>query len=178
MLGYVWLLDDDPGPTERQLAAAMEVTVRIGALLADEAQHGADLSRELRAVLTAEQGWQHDMAVAELRAALGPRADTLHTVVCVTPWPSADPEDAPSRPYGPGCDGPVHGPLGDDGPLPRPAGPAPRTGRPDTGDVGGGVLLEQAGSDRRRGRAAGRGQRHRGPGGRRCRPREAGRWPR
>lgn len=96
VLGYVWLLDDDPGPTERQLAAAMEVTTRIGALLADEAQHGADLSRELRAVLTAEQGWQHDMAVAELRTALGPRADTLHTVVCVTPWPSADPEDAPS----------------------------------------------------------------------------------
>ncbi|MEU0075652.1 helix-turn-helix domain-containing protein [Streptomyces sp. NPDC006332] len=94
--GYVWLLDDDPGPTEGQLAAAMEVTTRIGALLADEAQHGADLSRELRAVLTAERGWQHDMAVAEFRTALGPRADTLHTVVCVAPWPSADPEDAPS----------------------------------------------------------------------------------
>lgn len=96
VLGYVWLLDDDPGPTERQLTAAMEVTTRIGALLADEAQHGADLSRELRAVLTAERGWQRDMAVAELRTALGPRADTLHTVVCVTPWPSADPDDAPS----------------------------------------------------------------------------------
>ncbi|MFI6934618.1 PucR family transcriptional regulator [Streptomyces sp. NPDC050287] len=96
VLGYVWLLDDDPGPTERQLTAAMEVTVRIGALLADEAQHGADLTRELRAVLTAERDWQRDMAVAELRTALGPRADTLHTVVCVAPWPSADPEDAPS----------------------------------------------------------------------------------
>ncbi|KOU77027.1 hypothetical protein ADK57_03865 [Streptomyces sp. MMG1533] len=96
VLGYVWLLDDDPGPTERQLTAAMEVTTRIGALLADEAQHGADLSRELRAVLTAERDWQHDMAVAELRTALGPRADTLHTVVCVTPWPSADPDEAPS----------------------------------------------------------------------------------
>ncbi|WP_030667395.1 PucR family transcriptional regulator [Streptomyces cellulosae] len=96
VLGYVWLLDDDPGPTERQLTAAMEVTARIGALLADEAQHGADLSRELRAVLTAERDWQHDMAVAELRTALGPRADTLHTMVCVAPWPSADPEDAPS----------------------------------------------------------------------------------
>jgi len=96
VLGYVWLLDDGPGPTEGQLAAAMGVTIRIGALLADEAQHGADLSRELRAVLTAERGWQHDMAVAELRTALGPRADTLHTVVCVAPWPSADPEDAPS----------------------------------------------------------------------------------
>jgi hypothetical protein len=96
VLGYVWLLDDDPGPTERQLAAAMEVTGRIGALLADEAQHGADLSRELRAVLTAERGWQRDMAVAEFRTALGARADTLHTVVCVAPWPSADPDDAPS----------------------------------------------------------------------------------
>ncbi|MBC2902963.1 helix-turn-helix domain-containing protein [Streptomyces cupreus] len=96
VLGYVWLLDDDPGPTDRRLAAAMDVTVRIGDLLADEAQHGADLTRELRAVLTAERDWQRDMAVAELRTALGPRADSLHTVVCVAPWPSADPDDAPS----------------------------------------------------------------------------------
>ncbi|WP_309059616.1 helix-turn-helix domain-containing protein [Streptomyces sp.] len=96
VLGYVWLLDTEPGPTDRQLAAAMEVTARIGALLADEAQHGADLSRELRAVLTAERGWQQDMAVAELRTALGSRADLLHTVVCVAPWPSAAPDDAPS----------------------------------------------------------------------------------
>ncbi|MFF3343874.1 PucR family transcriptional regulator [Streptomyces sp. NPDC002779] len=96
VLGYVWLLDDDPGPTDRRLAAAMDVTVRIGALLADEAQHGADLTRELRAVLTAERDWQREMAVAELRTALGVRADSLHTVVCVAPWPSADPDDAPS----------------------------------------------------------------------------------
>ncbi|MBQ1096522.1 helix-turn-helix domain-containing protein [Streptomyces sp. b94] len=96
VLGYVWLLDTDPGPTDRQLAAAMEVTARIGALLADEAQHGADLSRELRAVLTAERDWQRDMAVAELRTALGARADTPHAVVCVAPWPSAGPDDAPS----------------------------------------------------------------------------------
>ncbi|MER5937265.1 helix-turn-helix domain-containing protein [Streptomyces sp. NPDC001928] len=94
--GYVWLLDDDPGPTDGQLAAAMEVAARIGALLADEAQHGADLSRELRAALTGERGWQGDMAIAELRTALGPRADGVHTVVCVAPWPSADPDDAPS----------------------------------------------------------------------------------
>ncbi|MGW6794702.1 PucR family transcriptional regulator [Streptomyces chartreusis] len=94
--GYVWLLDDDPGPTDQQLTAAMEVAARIGALLADEAQHGADLSRELRAALTAERGWQGDMAIAELRTALGPRADAVHTVVCVAPWPSADPDDAPS----------------------------------------------------------------------------------
>ncbi|WP_037835506.1 MULTISPECIES: PucR family transcriptional regulator [unclassified Streptomyces] len=94
--GYVWLLDDDPGPSDDQLSAAMLVTARIGALLADEAQHGADLSRELRAVLTAERGWQRDMAIAELRTALGTRADGPHTVVCVAPWPSADPDDAPS----------------------------------------------------------------------------------
>ncbi|MFF9488608.1 PucR family transcriptional regulator [Streptomyces sp. NPDC014676] len=96
VLGYVWLLDYDPGPSERQLDAAMRVTARIGALLADEAQHGADLTRELRAVLTAERDWQREMAVAELRTALGGRADGPHTVVCVAPWPVADPDDAPS----------------------------------------------------------------------------------
>ncbi|WP_454333664.1 PucR family transcriptional regulator [Streptomyces glaucescens] len=96
VLGYVWLLEDEPGPTEPQLTAAMAVTGRIGALLADEAQHGADLTRELRAVLTAERGWQRDMAVAALRTALGPRGDGPHAVVCVAPWPSADPDDAPS----------------------------------------------------------------------------------
>ncbi|KUN45609.1 PucR family transcriptional regulator [Streptomyces olivochromogenes] len=96
VLGYVWLLEDDPGPSEAQLSAAMEVAARIGDLLADEAQAGADLTRELRAVLTAERGWQREMAVAELRTALGPRGDGLHAVVCVAPWPSADPDDAPS----------------------------------------------------------------------------------
>lgn len=96
VLGYVWLLADEPGPSEAQLSAAMEIAGRIGALLADEAQAGADLTRELRAVLTAERGWQQDMALAELRTALGVRADGLHTMVCVAPWPSADPDDAPS----------------------------------------------------------------------------------
>ncbi len=96
VLGYVWLLDGDPGPTDAQLFAAMEVASRIGDLLADEAQTGADLTRELRAVLMAEPGWQRDLAVTELRTGLGPRADGLHTVVCVAPWPSADPSDAPS----------------------------------------------------------------------------------
>ncbi|MER6344380.1 helix-turn-helix domain-containing protein [Streptomyces sp. NPDC001532] len=96
VLGYVWLLEDDPGPTEPQLTAAMAVTGRIGALLADEAQHGADLTRELRAVLTAERSWQRDMAVAALRTALGARGEGPHAVVCVAPWPSADPDDAPS----------------------------------------------------------------------------------
>jgi hypothetical protein len=103
VLGYIWLLVDGPGPTDQQLAAAMRVTGRIGALLADEAQHGADLTRELRAVLAAEQGWPRDMAVAELRTALGTRADEPHAVVCVAPWPSADPEDAPSARTLPGA---------------------------------------------------------------------------
>ncbi|CAL9537214.1 hypothetical protein SUDANB58_04166 [Streptomyces sp. enrichment culture] len=96
VLGYVWLLDTDPGPTAPQLAAAMEVAGRIGALLADEATRGADLSRELRAVLTAERDWQREMAVAELRTALGTRAGDPHTVVCVAPWPPVGPDDAPS----------------------------------------------------------------------------------
>ncbi|MFJ8824586.1 PucR family transcriptional regulator [Streptomyces sp. NPDC102467] len=109
VLGYVWLLDDDPGPTRDQLDAAMEVAGRIGAQLADEAQAGADLTREFHSVLTAERGWQRDMAVAALRTALGSRAEGLHTVVCVAPWPSpssrlrssrgyphAEPDDAPS----------------------------------------------------------------------------------
>lgn len=96
VLGYVWLLDSEPGPTARQLDAAMRVAARIGALLADEAQHGADLSRELRAVLTAERGWQGDMAVAALRTALGSRGEGPYALVCVAPWPSADPDDAPS----------------------------------------------------------------------------------
>ncbi|MEU1536343.1 PucR family transcriptional regulator [Streptomyces fagopyri] len=103
VLGYVWLLDDDPGPARDRLDAAMEVASRIGALLADEAQAGADLTRELRAVLTAERGWQRDMAVAELRTALGPRGEGLHTLVCVAPWPSADPDDAPSARTVPGA---------------------------------------------------------------------------
>ncbi|MFR9797048.1 PucR family transcriptional regulator [Streptomyces sp. MS06] len=103
VLGYVWLLEGEAGPSEAQLAAAMEVTDRIGALLADEAQHGADLTRELRAVLTAERGWPRDAAVAELRTALGGRADGPHTVVCVAPWPSADPDDAPSARALPGA---------------------------------------------------------------------------
>ncbi|MGP4084474.1 PucR family transcriptional regulator [Streptomyces sp. KR55] len=96
VLGYVWLLDSEPGPTDAQLTAAMEVTGRIGALLADEAQAGADLTREFRTALTAERGWQRDMAVAALRTALGPRGEGLHVLVCVAPWPSADPDDAPS----------------------------------------------------------------------------------
>jgi hypothetical protein len=92
VLGYVWLLDDsDPGPSGSRLAAAMEVTSRIGDLLADELRSGADLSRELRAVLMSEPGWQRDMAVATLRTALGLSADGLHVVLCVAPWHGKDP---------------------------------------------------------------------------------------
>ncbi|WP_329023608.1 PucR family transcriptional regulator [Streptomyces sp. NBC_00690] len=92
-LGYVWLLDTTPGPTDAQLAAAMEVAERIGGLLADEERAGTDLSREFRAVLTADRGWQYDMAVAALRTALGGGergADGPHAVVCIAPWPSGD----------------------------------------------------------------------------------------
>ncbi|RST16102.1 PucR family transcriptional regulator [Streptomyces sp. WAC05374] len=88
VLGYVWLLDADPGPSPDRLTAAMEVAGRIGALLADEERADADLSRELRAVLTAERGWQYDMAVTALRTALGPDADGLHALLCVAPWPA------------------------------------------------------------------------------------------
>ncbi|MEV0488872.1 PucR family transcriptional regulator [Streptomyces atratus] len=91
VLGYVWLLDADPGPTDEQLTAAMDVAARIGALLSEEARAGTDLSREFGAVLTAGRGWQRDMAVAALREALGPDADGLHAVVCVTPWPDEMP---------------------------------------------------------------------------------------
>ncbi|MEV7055533.1 helix-turn-helix domain-containing protein [Streptomyces microflavus] len=90
VLGYVWLLDTDPGPADEQLTAAMEVAARIGALLADEARAGADLSREFGAVLAAGPGRQHDTAVAALREALGQDAEGLHAVVCVTPWGAAD----------------------------------------------------------------------------------------
>jgi hypothetical protein len=92
VLGYVWLLDTDPGPTDEQLAAAMEVAARIGALLSNEARAGADLSREFGAVLAAGPGRQRDTAVAALGEALGRDAEGLHTVVCVTPWA----DDTPS----------------------------------------------------------------------------------
>ncbi|WP_228976978.1 CdaR family transcriptional regulator [Streptomyces sp. DH12] len=90
VLGYVWLLDASPGPAPERLDAAMEVAARVGALLADEERASADLSRELRAALTAERDWQSDLALAALRAALGPGAEGLHAVVCVAPWPGGD----------------------------------------------------------------------------------------
>ncbi|WP_030159098.1 helix-turn-helix domain-containing protein [Streptomyces sp. NRRL S-244] len=93
--GYVWLLDQEPGPGPDTLAAAMEVAERIGVLLAEEAKAGADLSREFREVLTAGRGWQQDMAVAALRLALGPGADGLHAVVCVEPWSGEAPASVP-----------------------------------------------------------------------------------
>ncbi|MBT2392898.1 helix-turn-helix domain-containing protein [Streptomyces sp. ISL-1] len=99
VLGYVWLLDASPGPTAAQLAAAMEVTARIGTLLADEERAGADLSREFRAALTAEHDWHYDMAVSALRTALGGAGtDALHAVVCVTPWTATEAPSSRSLP--------------------------------------------------------------------------------
>ncbi|AZM91333.1 MULTISPECIES: PucR family transcriptional regulator [Streptomyces] len=93
--GYVWLLDQDPGPEPAALEAAMEVAQRIGVLLAEEAKAGADLSREFLAVLTAGRGWQQDMAVAALRVALGPGAEGPHAAVCVAPWSGEAPGSVP-----------------------------------------------------------------------------------
>ncbi|MFJ7267832.1 PucR family transcriptional regulator [Streptomyces sp. NPDC099050] len=93
--GYVWLLDQDPGPDEQALAAAMEVAQRIGLLLAEEARAGADLSREFLALLTAGRGWQQDMAVAALRVALGPGGEGPHAAVCVSPWSGEAPASVP-----------------------------------------------------------------------------------
>ncbi|MGW0393071.1 PucR family transcriptional regulator [Streptomyces sp. NPDC003042] len=93
--GYVWLLDQDPGPGPQALAAAMDVAERIGVLLAEEAKAGADLSREFLAVLTAGRGWQQDMAVAALRVALGPAGEGLLAVVCVAPWAGETPTSVP-----------------------------------------------------------------------------------
>lgn len=93
--GYVWLLDQDPGPGPAELAAALEVAQRIGVLLDEEAKAGADLSREFLAVLTAGRGWQQDMAVAALRVALGPAAEGLHAAVCVAPWSGEAPASVP-----------------------------------------------------------------------------------
>lgn len=93
--GYVWLLDQEPGPGPAELAAAMEVAQRIGVLLDQEAKAGADLSREFLAALTAGRGWQQDMAVAALRVALGPAAEGLHAAVCVAPWTGEAPASVP-----------------------------------------------------------------------------------
>ncbi|WP_438311411.1 PucR family transcriptional regulator [Streptomyces sp. HUAS TT3] len=93
--GYVWLLDQEPGPGPDALAAAMDVADRIGILLAREAKAGADLSREFLTVLTAGRGWPQDMAVAALRTALGPAAQGPHAVVCVAPWSGEAPTSVP-----------------------------------------------------------------------------------
>ncbi|MCX4690831.1 CdaR family transcriptional regulator [Streptomyces sp. NBC_01408] len=93
--GYVWLLDQEPGPGPDALASATEVAQRIGVLLAEEAKAGADLSREFLAVLTAGRGWQQDMAVAALRAALGAGGEGAHAVVCLAPWSGEAPQSVP-----------------------------------------------------------------------------------
>ncbi|MFD4371801.1 PucR family transcriptional regulator [Streptomyces sp. NPDC058486] len=133
VLGYVWLLDAEPGPSHERLTAAMEVAARIGELLADEERAGADLSRELRTVLTAERGWQYDMAVAALRTALGPDADGLHALICLAPWTG---EDSPSPRTVPGtaavCTLPWHGPAI----TPAPTGTAAPRRRAENGGPG------------------------------------------
>ncbi|GAA2818442.1 PucR family transcriptional regulator [Streptomyces showdoensis] len=133
VLGYVWLLDAEPGPSHAQLTAAMEVAARIGELLADEERAGADLSRELRAALSAERGWQYDMALAALRTALGPDADGLHALVCLAPWPAEDspsPRTVPGAaalctvPWQPAGPGPGAAPASAVGPYAAGPGPA------------------------------------------------------
>ncbi|MFF9911471.1 PucR family transcriptional regulator [Streptomyces sp. NPDC013457] len=155
VLGYVWLLDAEPHPTHAQLTAAMEVATRIGGLLADEERAGSDLSRELRAALTAERGWQYDMALTALRTALGPAADGLHAMVCVAPWPG---EDSPSPRTVPAaaalCTVPWHLPAG---PAGRGAGTEPGGGREAHGGRAAG-----AGREARGGRATGGGAQARG----------------
>ncbi|MFJ2114501.1 helix-turn-helix domain-containing protein [Streptomyces sp. NPDC087850] len=131
VLGYVWLLDDsDPGPSPSRLAAAMEVTSRIGELLADELRTGVDLARELRTVLTAGPGRPRDTALSALRTALGPSAEGLHAIVCVAPWRGEEPRlrAVPGTaalctlPYG--TEEPV--PYGSGGPFPHgPEAPSP-----------------------------------------------------
>ncbi|MEU7569639.1 PucR family transcriptional regulator, partial [Streptomyces fradiae] len=129
-LGYVWLLDTPPGPPPERLAAAMEVAARIGALLAEEERAGGDLSRELRAALTAERDWGFDQALAALRSALGPAADGLHALVCVAPWPGGD---SPSVRTAPGaaalCTAPWPGPGAPELPGADPRGAGARPGR-------------------------------------------------
>ncbi|MFJ9073793.1 PucR family transcriptional regulator [Streptomyces sp. NPDC102278] len=121
--GYVWLLDPesgpDAGPGPQALTAAMEVADRMGVLLAEEAKAGADLSREFRAALTADRGWQRDMALSALRTALGPDGDGLHAVVCVTPWAGEAPGSVPGAAAV--CVVPWPWPGGGDGTGPGPA---------------------------------------------------------
>ncbi|MFF9014597.1 PucR family transcriptional regulator [Streptomyces sp. NPDC014870] len=130
VLGYVWLLDAEPGPTHDRLTAAMEVATRIGGLLADEERAGADLSRELRAALTAERGWQYDMALTALRSALGADAEGLHALVCLAPWSD---EDSPSSRTVPGaavlCALPWRAPAGAAAPPPGAGAGTPAGGR-------------------------------------------------
>ncbi|MGW3490241.1 PucR family transcriptional regulator [Streptomyces sp. NPDC001054] len=92
--GYVWLLDSAHGPTAPQLSSAMQVADRIGELLADEATAEDAATREFRRAVTTTTDWERDTALAALRAALGPHADDLYTVLCVAPWPAEEPPPA------------------------------------------------------------------------------------
>ncbi|AEW96709.1 MULTISPECIES: PucR family transcriptional regulator [Streptomycetaceae] len=89
--GYVWLLDDDV-PDPGQLGPAMGVVTRIGTLLAREARAGADLGRELLALLTGSRE-RREEAQGALRAALGRAADGAFSLVCVAPWESPGADD-------------------------------------------------------------------------------------
>lgn len=93
--GYVWLLDDGQA---RPLGAAMAVAARIGTLLAAEARAGADLGRELLALITGPRE-RRETAEYVLRATLGRAADGPFALVCVSPWDTADTgEDADALP--------------------------------------------------------------------------------
>ncbi|MFI7180310.1 PucR family transcriptional regulator [Streptomyces spororaveus] len=146
--GYVWLLDQEPGkpgPEPAALDAAMEVAQRIGVLLAEEAKAGADLSREFLAVLTAGRGWQQDMAVAALRAALGPGGDGLHAAVCVAPWPGEAPASVPGAAAV--CVVPRRGGGEPGGPAGPGAGSGPGPGSEPAGEPALAVLLRLRSTD-------------------------------
>jgi len=95
--GYVWLLDEaEHSPA--QLDAAMAVAARIGDRLADGARSGNEVSRALRALLTAVSRAGRDEAEDALRAALGPDAAEPHALVCVWPRTQGGKRLAPDAP--------------------------------------------------------------------------------
>ncbi|MFJ9850060.1 helix-turn-helix domain-containing protein [Streptomyces sp. NPDC101150] len=155
--GYVWLLDDGHltdlelggrgAPPDPRIAQAMETAARIGALLADEARAGSELSDLLRELLTSGPG-APGAAEAALREAL---RDTLRfppgsplTLVAVLPWDTTDAGAAPmpnlpgllaacALPAGTGLPATAEAPRTGQAPAghaPDPAGKNGGTGRP------------------------------------------------
>ncbi|MFJ9416423.1 helix-turn-helix domain-containing protein [Streptomyces sp. NPDC101227] len=155
--GYVWLLDDGHltdlelggrgAPPDPRIAQAMETAARIGALLADEARAGSELSDLLRELLTSGPG-APGAAEAALREAL---RDTLRfppgsplTLVAVLPWDTTDAGAAPmpslpgllaacALPAGTGLPATAETPRTGQAPAghaPDPAGKNGGTGRP------------------------------------------------